>query len=316
MSKKLTSVTFVTDCADVHAMARVEKALVDLEIAEHIVPLPLHGELGAHAIEHMAALHAIDQLSGGNYKTFFSQKEDTIKHTLLINAAPRTKKSQGKNGSPFCVFNVGNTCIIASFNESLLGLIADVGIESTVYVFDRLHTPQGIVREFEYTDETVDFFTHTQFRSLEWLPRLVHILKKYDFNLTHPEMEKFYSSEFPVQSLSSYKSHLELSRIFLIDCFGNIKTSISEKIIPQDRTSVTIDFIKNKELTDLQTLTLPVYKALDEVPEGTLALVRGSSGMYGNKLYELMVGKGNAVVECKKQGVDITFDTFLKVTSI
>lgn len=316
MDKKLTSVTFVTDCADQHAMARVEKALVDLEIAEHIVPLPLHGELGAHAIEHMAALHTIDQLSLGTYTTFVSETHADIKHALLINAAPRTKKSQGKNGPPFCVFTLFNTCIISSYNEALLGFIADAGFDTDVYVFDRIKTPQGIVREFGYDDTTTDYFLHTQFRSLEWLPRLVHILKKYNFNLTHENMQKLYSDEIQVTRLSSYKSHLELSRVLLIDCFGNIKTSISEKIIPPASTTVTIDFIKNSTLQDLQTRTLPVYATLDEVPEGTLALVRGSSGVYGNKLYELMVGNRNALLYLQAEGIEITFDTFLKITSI
>ena len=125
-----------------------------------------------------------------------------------------------------------------------------------------------------------------------------------------------YDENIATKKLSEYKNHLELSRVLLIDCFGNIKTSISEKIIPKNQKEVVIDFIKDASFSDTKTLTLTVFDSLDEVPEGKLALVKGSSGMYGNKLYELMVGKQNALSYLEKESIVITTEMFLKIANI
>lgn len=314
MKDKLKSVAFITDCADVHAVTRVEKALADLDVTNKIIPIPVFGELAGHSVEHMSALHAIDQLTCSVYGTLHDQND--VQHVLLINAAPRSKNTQGKNGDPFCVFVINNTFVISSFNESLLGLIADAGFETSVYVLDRKKTPDLILDKFSYNEQIREYLTHTQFRSLEWLPRLVALYKKHNFDVHDSELKPLISSNHEIKKLSDYKSHLELSRILFIDCFGNIKTSISEKIIPKDRDEVVVNFIKNESFGDVKAMNFKIYNSLDELPEGGVGLVRGSSGMYGNKLYEIMVGKQNALHFLKNQGIEISPETFLKITNI
>lgn len=194
---------------------------------------------------------------------------------ILVNVAPREKtKNKWENGTPFGYFSIGNTIVCTSIAGETLRLVYELGITNSIEVCDIPEVMKSAEKQKLVTKKDVEHIVHTQFRSYEFLPRIAAWLTQKHWFPTHTlNLAKQFSSTQP--------------KIWWIDCFGNCKTSLVSS--------------KTKGKINTKFGTFPLFSRLTDVPDHTVACVKGSSG-YGEKRFlEIVVQGGNAA---KKLGIE------------
>lgn len=187
---------------------------------------------------------------------------------VLVNVAPRNGKAKKwKNGTPFGYFFYKDTLIVSSIDGVVLSLANRLGLIKSFEVFDIPTVMKSLISKGIIEEELANAIINTQFRSFEFVPRVASwIIHKFKLPTTTLTLE-----EIPTIDPS----------IWFIDNFGNCKTTI---------LSTDIESIKSLSAK----LTLTVYDRLKDVPDQSLGIVSGSSGVNSHRFIEIVCQGGNA----------------------
>jgi hypothetical protein len=260
MNNKPNFITVIQDCNDEGTKGRITTRVQNL--FEGIMPSFV--AVGAYS----------DLEAAGNLVDILDSSEGG-EGVILVNAAPRHGKGKNyKNGVPFGYFYYKNTLVVLTIDDIILNVLKDLNITDSVEVFD-IPTVMDEAFEKGLVEKWVAEKTkNTQFRSLEFEPRIASWIWK--------------GEKFTTEKIEISGGH-ENGKIYLIDNFGNCKTTM---------TASAISKLKN-ENNEVETKIgkIKVYDWLHELPNDETGLIKGSSGLNQEKFMEVMVqGKSAADV--------------------
>ncbi|MDF2461098.1 MAG: hypothetical protein K0S68_501, partial [Candidatus Saccharibacteria bacterium] len=212
-----------------------------------------------------AAGHLVDALDAALGET-----------VVLVNVASRGGHGRKKwpNGTPFCWFRVGDKLVASTYEGAALSLVRDLGLVSEVQLLDIPHVVKAAVHWGEITPETAEQITNTQFRSLEFLPRVAKWVHE--------------GRGVPAVTQSLDELPDVQGKIWYIDNFGNAKTT---------RLPEEIGFDEGRRLAVAGGHEATCYQRLADVPDGETALVIGSSGFGERRFVELVIQRRSAARE-------------------
>ncbi len=203
-----------------------------------------------------------------------------ISQIIICNVAPREEK-QYPNGRPFCFAKIGNAIVIGT--EGSFVFLKKLGVINEVQETDVF----TVCKKFLDLDEA-QRIASSQFRSFDYVPLLASWL--------------FQEKEIPsvIQKLE-FKEALE--QVWFRDCFGNCKTTLTEKNAERfvADEQIFVGFNDQKEF-----IKLPFYRHLSGVPNNTIALIVGSSGYKNNRFLEIVKQGGSA-------GKDLNIESGTKI---
>lgn len=257
--------TIITDCRDDNARARQEARYA------HLFPETNISFIGAKT----------DIEAGGNVIDLIDASDDSP-GVIAVNCAPRHGRAKKwQNGSPFGYVWVNNKLIVGTIDGMSFSFLKKFGLIESVAVTDI----QTTLAQGEYTDEQITQAATTQFRSLNYLPRMARIV--WD------------KKDIPNEPLKTEDIPDMPSLVWWIDCFGNCKTSL---------TAEDINF-KAGESRDVKfhhgtTISVPCVERLAEVADHEPALILGSSGLGDKRFVELVVQGGSAAEHFTIQKTD------------
>lgn len=176
-------------------------------------------------------------------------------HAVLVNVAPRHGDAKRwENGTPFSHVRVGAAHVFASVGGRTLSLLKKLGLAESVELIT-------------YRDES---FTHSQFRSLTYLPSVAHRVLSG---------EALPTEKYLIPDLSGGP------HAWFVDNFGNIKTTLTNKEVVGARS---VEFFGH---------TILLYPRLADIPDGALGAAVGSSGYGDTRFVELYVQGTSAARE-------------------
>ncbi|WP_203453392.1 SAM hydroxide adenosyltransferase [Jiangella aurantiaca] len=252
------SITYLTDCSDTNAQARLTTRMAAL-FGRPPVVLPLGGPAPLEA----AGLTLLDVLLSTRLLG-----EDGFPTVTLVNVAPRD--GRWPNGAPFGWFGHGRHTVFTTYDPVLLDPVRrHLGV-SSVSVTDA-RTVLAAAEWAAIGEPDAADLAGTQFRSLWYLP----LLAKW---VLDERPVPFTPVELPAPDRP------DGVRVALVDNFGNCKltcTAADLGILAGDRVAVG-------------SSKVPCHERLSDVPVGTAALVTGSSGP---GFLELVVNGGSAAAE-------------------
>jgi hypothetical protein len=193
---------------------------------------------------------------------------------IMANIAPRNGSAKKwNNGTPFGFFWYNKTLIISSVDGLVLSLCKKLSLLGEFYLLDIADTMDFIGDE-ELDKNTRQRIIKTQFRSYNFLPRAADWLWR-GYNLPK---EKY--------NIDKIKDAPEA--IWFIDNFGNIKTTLLAENYHYgngEELSVAVNG-KNQKIE--------FYERLKDIPDKTIGLVEGSSGVGDKRFLEIIFQGGNA----------------------
>jgi hypothetical protein len=250
--------TIITDCRDDNARTRQETRYA------HLFPEANVSFIGA-TTDIEASGNVIDIVEAG----------DDAPGVIAVNCAPRDGRAKKwKNGSPFGYAWVGNKLIVGTIDGYSFSLLKRFDLIDSIKVTDI----RTALAEGRYTPEQIEVAANTQFRSLNYLPRLARIVW---------ENKEITAETLPVSEVPDVPS-----LVWWIDCFGNCKTTLT----PED-INFTAGEIKTVTFADGTSIPVPCVERLADVPDGEPALIVGSSGLRDHNFVEIItqgVGGGSA----------------------
>lgn len=254
----------ISDCADDNAIGRQKTRFASLFGSS-----PAFIRLTSAAPDLEGAGNLIDVLDAASHVPASIAAAPQV---VLVNVAPRggDVKERWDNGTPFCYFITGNTIVVSTFEGHVLSLARDFGIVSEVGLFDIPTVTAGLQAKNILTPTEADKINHTQFRSMEFMPLAAYWLHK---KVELPSMTR------SLDSLAAVSD-----KVWLIDCFGNVKTTV----ISNGADEQKVHLEGNVELAH--------YQRLADVPKGELAVVTGSSG-YGEHRFLEIVKQGSSAAQ-------------------
>ena len=258
MTKLIGSI--ITDCNDDGARARQELRFKSLFGVQ-----PTFLGVGERAPDIEAAGNLLDQLDTLQNLPASAEKPQAV---ILVNVAPRGDKVREEwgNGTPFCYFHVGETLVVSAYAGRNLDLVHRRGLVDTVELLDTEKVTAAAVQWGDITSAQAKNITHSQFRSLEFMPLVAYWL--------------LHDRPVPA-STQSLKSSLDpQGHIWQIDNFGNAKTTL----VPSD-----IGFEEGKKVTLADGHEAVCHRRLADVPKDTSALTIGSSGYGPDRFLEVVV---------------------------
>jgi hypothetical protein len=244
----------VSDCRDDNAMARQAVRTASLlGKGYHIVPVRIPGDLGA-------ALCLIDMLDAAEVEQGGG--------AVLVNVAPRNKLAgeEWPNGPPFCYFWYGQTVVVSSISGLTLSLVKKLKLAREVKLLDIPTVAAAAGWSADVQQRTAE----TQFRSFEFLPRVVAILLA--------------GQEVPAENYSLAAVPSAPKVVYFVDSFGNCKTPL----LPGE-----VGF-REGLIVETRFGNLSCHRQLCSVPDGESAIVIGSSGIGNARFLEIVVQGGNA----------------------
>lgn len=188
---------------------------------------------------------------------------------ILVNVAPRNGRAKKwANGTPFGYFWYKKVLVLASIDGLTLSLVKKFKLTQSITVLDIPKALDQLIAGGVLREDLKGLITKTQFRSFDFLPRVALYLAKG-------------------KKLKGEKLHIENipeapPAIWWIDNFGNCKTTLLQ------------EDIKNKNRFSPELEKLPYFERLKDVPDKTLALISGSSGLGEKRFLEVVVQGGNA----------------------
>jgi len=187
---------------------------------------------------------------------------------ILVNVAPRGGHTvKWENGTPFGYFWHKETLIVASVDGYVLSAVKQLGLLSEFNLLDTHTSAEAMLAAGFITEEAAAQIPTTQFRSFDFTPRAGLFL-------------------FSGQTLPSTPYDLSLipelpKAIWHIDNFGNCKTTL------------TLADVRPAEVTSTRYGELPYFAKLRNLPDDTIGLVSGSSGIVTTRFVELMMQRSN-----------------------
>lgn len=183
---------------------------------------------------------------------------------ILVNVAPRNGGGKKwKNGSPFAYFYYQETLVISTVAGYTLSLVRKLGLTKEIKVVDLEKTVE------KNSPEQKDRLSRTQFRSLEFSPRLASWI------LAEKEVESEILDPKEIPEIGA--------TVWCVDNFGNIKTTI-----PAGTEEERIVGAK------LEQAGFAKVAGLKDAPEKKAALITGSSGIEDKRFLELVINGENA----------------------
>lgn len=205
---------------------------------------------------------ASDLEAAGNLVDTLDALEDR-EGVILVNVAPRDGAARKwENGTPFSYFGYKNTTVVASFDGLTLSLIKKLGVVNHVTVLDTAATLTHIADAGVLSSTTATYGSHSQFRSFDFVPRVAAFLARGN---TLP------GTPAPLSDVADAPH-----AVWWVDNFGNCKTTLLEsevEILQRSGGSYA---------------NLAYYTQLKDVPDGSIAIVRGSSGIGTQRFLEIM----------------------------
>lgn len=198
------------------------------------------------------------------------------KGVILVNVAPRNGEAKKwSNGTPFGFFYFQDTLVISTIDGRTLSLVKKLGITDKIQTVNVEEVLGEKIPEKKY-------LTQTQFRSLEFTPRLAYWLLSG---------EKIKTKEIDIEEVPDLGA-----TVWWVDNFGNIKTSVLAGTDEAERIS-----------SRLASQGFEVTSKLKDTPEGRPSLVVGSSGLGERKFLEIVINGRNASGELDiKTDADLT----------
>lgn len=248
-------VSIITDCRDDNARTRQETRYAHLFPGMHV------SFVGA----------ATDSEAAGNLLDILDSADD-VPGVIAVNCAPRHGRAKKwKNGSPFGYVWIGNKLVVGTIDGQCFSFLKRFKLAEKIHVTEiTTALPLG-----DYTPEQVESAAHTQFRSLNYLPRLAKIL--WDHHDVPSEV-------LPIAEVADMPSI-----VWWVDSFGNAKTSLTARDI-----NFSAGRKKSVTFADGTTISLPCVERLADVPDHEPALIVGSSGFGDERFVELVVQGGSA----------------------
>jgi hypothetical protein len=198
---------------------------------------------------------------------------------ILVNVAPRHGLAKKwKNGTPFGYFWYGKTLVVSSVDGKVLSLCKKLGVISDFYIFD-IEEVMDFISDSEICREEKDRIINTQFRSLNFLPRVADwIWRNYDLPKQKYELENI--TDIP-------------DAIWFVDNFGNIKTTIlSSEINVGSETELKLR-LKGKRIS------MKFYNRLKDLPDKSFGVIEGSSGIEDKRFLEINFQGASAAEKLK-----------------
>ncbi len=210
---------------------------------------------------------------------------------IIVNVARREGKGRKwKNGAPFGFFWHEKTLIAASIGGicgSALSLVKKTGLLKEFFIMD-IPEVLNSINEKELDNKTKKRIANSQFRSFDFLPRAALWL--------------FSGRKLPCKKYDLSNIAVKKNHIWFIDNFGNIKTTIFE-----DELKINNDKVKLKINGKAEKFNF--YKQLRDVPDKSIAVVSGSSGVEEKRFAEIVLQGGNAGLKLKANvGMEIKID--------
>lgn len=249
------NIIFINDSRDDNAKTRQEIRYANLFPNSHISFIGVNSGLGpVSTIE--ASGNLIDSL-------------DTLgdnEGLICVNVAPRGQiKEDGGNGSNFCYFWYKKVLVVSTIKSYNLSLVKKLKLIKNIHTLDMEEVLDFTYKLQLITDKQRKYISKTQFRSFDFQPRVSRwIWDKYKVPSTTTSIDKIAD---PPKS------------VWLIDSFGNAKTTIIKNDLP------TLKDDPLKVNTNLGPFRY--YKRLKDVPFGETALYTGSSGIGDKRFIEL-----------------------------
>jgi hypothetical protein len=198
---------------------------------------------------------------------------------ILVNVAPRNGSAKKwKNGTPFGYFWYENTLVVSSVDGLVLSLCKKLGIIEEFYLFD-IEEVMNFISDTELSPEEKDRIINTQFRSMNFLPRVADwIWRKYDLPKHKYELGEIQDAP---------------NAVWFIDNFGNIKTTLlREEVSVQDGEELNIKINDNE-------LVVNFYEKLRDLPDESLGVIDGSSGIENKRFLEINLQGASAAEKLK-----------------
>ncbi len=252
-------VTIINDCSDANALGRQMTRAAAL-FGYPVIPVPVKDELEA-------AGNLVDMLDAAG-------EEEGV---FLVNVAPRHGKAKKwPNGTPFGYFRLGKQIIVTTIDGYTLSLVKKLGIIDSINVCDIPTVLAHLVKQGIASQEQADHITHTQFRSLEFSPRLARWLF---------DQHAIPSTPYSLTNVSNVPES-----VWFVDNFGNCKTTL----LPEE-----VQFAPGKDVTTAFG-TFSCYNRLKDVPHDVLALIVGSSGYKEHRFLEIVL-QGKSAFQALQQ---------------
>jgi len=250
-------VTIINDCSDDNAKGR-QTTRVSALFGSTPNFIGLAGSMN-EAAQLEASGNIIDMLDAS----------DGHEGVLLVNVAPRNgvEKVWG-NGTPFCYTRIGKLLIVSTVSGLTLSLPHKLGLLEEVHVFDLDATAERMHESAAVTKDEYERIRKTQFRSLDFVPRVAHWLSEGGEPETTP------------LDLADIKD--PGARVWTIDNFGNAKTTLLGSDIA-DKTSLTTAWGE-----------LPIVHSLKDVEDKAAAVTVGSSGYSDKRFVEIVIQGAHA----------------------
>jgi hypothetical protein len=259
--------TIITDCADDDARGRQELRFNSLfGVAPTFVGVGSYSPLEAGG-------HLADQLDVlANFPLHDKERQNIV----LVNVAPRGDvRKKWDNGTPFVHFTIGKTIVVSTYEENYLAFMRDLGITSEVQVMDIPTVTAAAIEWGDLTQAEANKINNTQFRSLEFMPLAAYWV--------------WQGKPVPAESLSLADLPSIDGQAWLVDNFGNVKTTLTAK---------DVAFEPEKQITLANGKPATCYTRLADVPKGATALTIGSSGYGEHRFLEVAIGhRGRAADE-------------------
>jgi hypothetical protein len=236
-----------TDCSDPNAQAR--------QIARYKALFP-------YAVITCLPIYSDSEASGCIIDVLDAVRFGKIRCIIVGNIAPRTD-TRWKNGAPFCFARIGEHIVIGT--PTVFALALKLGIAYEISETD----VESVCKNFLPQTEAARI-ANSQFRSYEYVP----LLAQWLFEKKNVPYTKLQNDVVP-----------HSASVWYVDCFGNIKTTLTESELKTKETGGTI-------VTKFGAL--PFFKRLADVPKGTLAVTIGSSGHADIRFAEIIVQGGSA----------------------
>ncbi len=203
--------------------------------------------------------------------------------TILVNVAPRNGKAKKwQNGTPFGYFWYKNILVVASIDGFTLSLVKKLGLVDHINVLDIPTTVDQFISEKIITESVGKHIKDTQFRSYDFVPRITAYLQKY---------KDAKSEKHPIEDFADAPP-----AIWWVDNFGNCKTTLLQKEI------------SNYSPIDEKVKKLDYFERLKDVPDKTVALITGSSGLGDNRFLEIVAQGESAAKLLNLSSGDTVFE--------
>jgi hypothetical protein len=250
--------TIITDCADNNAQGRQEtRARTLFDITPTFVAIP--GTLDLHA-----SLEA-----SGNIVDILDSAGDTP-GVILANVAPRNgEEKQWGNGTPFGYFRYQQSLVVTTRSGFMLSLPKKLTLIDEYREIDLPATVKAMQTGGMISEEEVTHILGSQFRSFDFLPRVAKWL--------------FEGNEATTSMLAQASIPQAPNAVWDVDNFGNVKTTLLARELP----------VENHSLETAKGV-LPIVHSLKDVPDGTVAVTVGSSGIGTERFVEFAMQGGSA----------------------